>query len=96
MTLTKKSLKNSRSNSEEEIIFEAITIEETLILARFFAESLRSTDSILLKGLIGSGKTFFAREVIQSMMVKQGIILEEVPSPTFTIVQAYDALLPPV
>ncbi|WP_300071209.1 tRNA (adenosine(37)-N6)-threonylcarbamoyltransferase complex ATPase subunit type 1 TsaE [uncultured Ruegeria sp.] len=43
-------------------------------------------DILLLEGSIGSGKTHFARSLIQSLMDMP----EDVPSPTFTLVQAYD------
>jgi tRNA threonylcarbamoyladenosine biosynthesis protein TsaE len=39
----------------------------------------------LLEGDIGAGKTFFARSVIQYLLGRA----EDVPSPTFTIVQNY-------
>ena len=83
-------------NSEKRIVFQRVNVEQALILAGLFANVLRSGETLLLWGDIGSGKTFFARGLIQKMMRDQGILLEEVPSPTFTIVQAYDSLLPPV
>lgn len=43
-------------------------------------------DCILLTGDIGAGKTAFARAVIQTRLGRQ----EDVPSPTFTIVQTYE------
>jgi len=46
-------------------------------------------DVIALKGDLGAGKTSFARAFIRS----RGAV-EEVPSPTFTLVQVYE--LPPV
>ncbi|WP_171175148.1 tRNA (adenosine(37)-N6)-threonylcarbamoyltransferase complex ATPase subunit type 1 TsaE [Ruegeria sp. HKCCD8929] len=55
-----------------------------------FASSLGAVlspgDCVLLGGAIGSGKTHFARHLIQSLMA----IPEDVPSPTFTLVQVYD------
>jgi len=58
----------------------------TVDLARKLASHLRPGDCILLSGEIGSGKTFFARNLIQSLLSTP----EDVPSPTFTLVQIYD------
>ena len=73
-----------------------MTPKKTMGLSRLFARLLRAADSVLLFGEIGSGKSFFARGVIQSMMINQRIRVQEVPSPTFTIVQTYDLLFPSV
>lgn len=61
--------------------------EETKVLAQKFARTLRPHDLILLKGELGTGKSTFARALIQALCGKE----TEVPSPTFTLVQAYDA-----
>jgi tRNA threonylcarbamoyladenosine biosynthesis protein TsaE len=53
----------------------------TTALARLLASHARPGDVIALSGDLGSGKTFFARAFIGE---------EEVPSPTFTLVQTYD------
>jgi tRNA threonylcarbamoyladenosine biosynthesis protein TsaE len=53
----------------------------TATLARRVAALARPGDVIALKGELGSGKTYFARAFIGE---------EEVPSPTFTLVQIYD------
>ncbi|WP_299608344.1 tRNA (adenosine(37)-N6)-threonylcarbamoyltransferase complex ATPase subunit type 1 TsaE [uncultured Tateyamaria sp.] len=47
---------------------------------------LRPGDVILLEGDVGAGKTHFARALIQSVL----LAAEDVPSPTFTLVQVYD------
>ncbi len=61
--------------------------EETTSLAAAFAKHLTKADVLLLIGDIGAGKTHFARSLIQA---KLGYA-EDVPSPTFTLVQTYEA-----
>lgn len=60
--------------------------EETAALARRMGTILRPRDVLLLSGGIGAGKTHFARALIQSLQDDP----EDVPSPTFTLVQVYD------
>ena len=73
-----------------------ITIQQTVSISRALAELVRPGDTLLLFGDIGSGKTFLSRTLIQKMMQSQGIALEDVPSPTFTILQIYDTISPTV
>ena len=61
--------------------------DETDRLARCFAPFLRHGDTILLEGPIGAGKTHFARALVRSRLGQA----EDVPSPTFTLVQTYTA-----
>lgn len=77
-------------------VFYNITIQQTVYIAEILAEVIRPGDTVLLYGEIGSGKTFFSRAMIQKMMEKQGAVVEDIPSPTFTIVQIYDTLVPSV
>jgi tRNA threonylcarbamoyladenosine biosynthesis protein TsaE len=60
--------------------------EETSQAARALGAALTAGDTILLTGDVGAGKTHFARSLIQSMLTTP----EDVPSPTFTLVQTYD------
>jgi len=55
--------------------------------ARTLAPRLGPGDVLLLEGPIGAGKTHFARALILALLP----VPEEVPSPTFTLVQVYDA-----
>jgi tRNA threonylcarbamoyladenosine biosynthesis protein TsaE len=49
---------------------------------------LRPGDTVLLRGQIGAGKSHLARSLIRARL---GRPEEPVPSPTFTLVQAYDS-----
>lgn len=55
-------------------------------LAQLLGGQLHAGDVLLLSGGIGAGKTHFARSLIQSLL----LVPEDVPSPTFTLVQTYD------
>jgi tRNA threonylcarbamoyladenosine biosynthesis protein TsaE len=57
----------------------------TAALAARLAERARPGDVIALKGDLGAGKTTFARAFIRALGGN-----EEVPSPTFTLVQLYE------
>lgn len=57
--------------------------------ARRIAPALRAGDTILLSGEIGAGKTHIARALIKARLAMIGRD-EDVPSPTFTIVQTYE------
>lgn len=59
----------------------------TACLARVMAAVLRPGDVVALEGPVGAGKTHFARAFIRA---RQGDLAEDVPSPTFTLVQTYD------
>jgi tRNA threonylcarbamoyl adenosine modification protein YjeE len=59
---------------------------ETTALAKRFAKIVKKGDVLALYGTLGMGKSVFARGLIQKLTAA-----EEVPSPTFTLVQGYDA-----
>jgi tRNA threonylcarbamoyl adenosine modification protein YjeE len=60
-------------------------LDATQALGEAIARGLRAGDCIALWGDLGAGKTTLARAVLRAMGVT-----EDVPSPTFTIVQSYD------
>ncbi|MFV0243876.1 MAG: tRNA (adenosine(37)-N6)-threonylcarbamoyltransferase complex ATPase subunit type 1 TsaE [Qingshengfaniella sp.] len=57
---------------------------QTAALARRLAPVLRAGDVLALTGPIGAGKSLMAREIIRTRGVT-----EDIPSPTFTLVQSY-------
>lgn len=72
---------------------EAATAE----LGARLAALLRPGDIVALTGDLGAGKTALTRAVIQSLPLPDGgRAEEEVPSPTFTLVQTYERAPAPV
>ena len=59
---------------------------ETISFAKKFAKTLKGNEIIALRGTLGMGKTVFARGIIQQLTGRE----EEVPSPTFTLLQTYE------
>ncbi|HEX5033124.1 MAG TPA: tRNA (adenosine(37)-N6)-threonylcarbamoyltransferase complex ATPase subunit type 1 TsaE, partial [bacterium] len=59
-------------------------------LAARFAERLRDGGHVALEGDLGAGKTCFAKGVIAALT---GVPPDEIPSPTFTLVEEYPGRL---
>lgn len=59
----------------------------TAAFASRIAPLLSAGDTLLLEGDIGAGKSAFARALIRARLGR----MEDVPSPTFTLVQTYEA-----
>ena len=71
------------------VLCPSLLLPDADAMARFaqrLAPHLGPGDVLLLEGPIGAGKTHFARALIQSLLAAP----EDVPSPTFTLVQVYD------
>ncbi|QGY00165.1 tRNA (adenosine(37)-N6)-threonylcarbamoyltransferase complex ATPase subunit type 1 TsaE [Roseovarius faecimaris] len=60
--------------------------DHTARIARHLAADLKPGDVLLLSGDIGAGKTHFARSAIQSLLT----VPEDIPSPTYTLIQSYE------
>ena len=60
--------------------------KDTISFAKKFAKTLRGDEIIALWGTLGMGKTVFAKAVIQELTGRK----EDVPSPTFTLLQTYN------
>lgn len=67
----------------------ALSIQEMQLLAQNIARKLHLGDIVTLRGEVGAGKTSFARALIRSLTHPD----MEVASPTFTLMQSYDAKL---
>jgi tRNA threonylcarbamoyladenosine biosynthesis protein TsaE len=55
------------------------------------AAHLRPGDTVLLTGDLGAGKSALARACIRALLAEDGREQEDIPSPSFTLVQVYDA-----
>ena len=71
-------------------------LTKSRLLAGQLSELLKTGDVLTFEGKLGSGKTEFCRAIIHSLGYN-----EDVPSPTFNLVQTYepgldDPLIPPV
>ena len=64
--------------------------DATTRLGETLAPQLGPGDVLLLEGPIGAGKTHFARALITARLAARGEV-EDIPSPTFTLVQVYGA-----
>src|SRR5271166_2853273 len=65
----------------------------TLSLAAAQADWLEANDFVVLMGELGAGKTTFARGLIRALVAMPDL---ETPSPTFTLMQVYEAAKGPV
>jgi len=74
------------STVSETVTLEMAGLKATRDLAKCLARLAKRGDVIALSGDLGSGKTEFARAFIRALTDPD----EDVPSPTFTLVQTYE------
>lgn len=67
------------------------TPDATDAFAARLAALLGPGDAVLLSGPLGAGKSHFARAAIHARQRAAGAPQDDVPSPTFTLVQTYQA-----
>jgi tRNA threonylcarbamoyladenosine biosynthesis protein TsaE len=65
-------------------------LDATMRLGERLASLVRKGDVVALSGGLGTGKTTLARAVIRALARRGDRAVDEVPSPTFTLVQTYD------
>lgn len=70
--------------------FDLASEAATTALGHALSARLDAGDLILLRGDLGAGKTALARAIVQAHLARYGIE-EDVPSPTFTLVQTYES-----
>ena len=73
----------------KDIIIRSETVQDTEKFANVIASLTKKHDLILLKGELGSGKTTFARSIINSKYFANDLH-HIVPSPTFSLLQTYE------
>lgn len=73
---------NQSSKSE---IYVCETPEETFDLGEFLGNKLSGGDAVLLYGDLGAGKTLFTKGILYAL----GFDVDEVTSPSFTLVNLY-------
>lgn len=71
------------------IKMETYNLKQTQELAKVFAKILKPPMIILLNGDLGSGKTTFVKEVVSALDCE-----DVVTSPTFTLLNTYNAKFP--
>ena len=78
--------------AEPSIILHSFDLEllDLAEIAKIFAVNIENSDLLLLSGKVGAGKTEFARLLIKASAKKENIDIEEVSSPTFSLIQSYE------
>ncbi len=74
--------------SSDRFTYISASADQTCDLARSLSAELKPGDVLLLSGEIGAGKTHFARCLILASLIEA----EDVPSPTYTLVQTYKGM----
>ena len=80
---------------KEELLINSQSFKDISLIAKRLSEILEIGDILFLKGSIGAGKSFFARCIIREYL-NISKVYEDIPSPTFSLVQTYDSIKPKV
>ena len=80
---------------KEELLIKSQSFNDVSSIAKRFSEILKIGDILFLKGSIGAGKSFFARCIIREYL-NVSKVYEDIPSPSFSLVQTYDNIKPKV
>ncbi len=77
------------SDTDARLVHRVMTEEAMNVLAKKLANVATAGDLIAVHGALGAGKSTFARRFIRSFARRHDQFVDEVPSPTFTLVQMY-------
>ena len=80
---------------KEELLINSQSFKDISLIAKRLSKILEIGDILFLKGSIGAGKSFFARSIIREYL-NISKVYEDIPSPTFSLVQTYDNIKPKV
>ena len=81
---------NPKIENQISTIHQCNSPQETFDLGEKFGESLHGGEIILLSGGLGAGKTLFTKGILHGLDYD----VDEVTSPSFTLVNEYDAKFP--
>ncbi|MGL4986710.1 MAG: tRNA (adenosine(37)-N6)-threonylcarbamoyltransferase complex ATPase subunit type 1 TsaE [Treponemataceae bacterium] len=70
-------------------IFNSLSADQTIEIGKKIAKKITNSDIIALNGTLGAGKTTFTKGFAAELGV-----LEEITSPTYTIISEYEGLIP--
>jgi len=70
--------------------FDISAENNTAKLAKKFTKYLKKGDVVFLYGEIGVGKTTFVRHLINNFQNNNNLLVSEVPSPTFNLLNEYE------
>ncbi|MCY4311538.1 MAG: tRNA (adenosine(37)-N6)-threonylcarbamoyltransferase complex ATPase subunit type 1 TsaE [Rhodospirillaceae bacterium] len=77
------------SDTDARLVHRVMTEAAMNVLAKGLANVATAGDLIAIHGALGAGKSTLARRFIHSFARRHNQCVDEVPSPTFTLVQTY-------
>ena len=80
----------NQARNDQEMSLDLPNEAATLALGRRLATLVAPGDVVTLSGELGAGKTTLARGLILGLAERAGLPAEEVPSPSFPILQIYE------